>query len=186
MMSWASRPPCTPASVASNNDSTALVSPGLVVLHRHDVVGPFFHDLFHNFMRASHGIYRDRGALDIQGVEQLRDRRDLVALGGGPDLTQHQPRAAVPCRHQVSHVRDPVMRTAQAFAIYRKHLSGEQGTQLLHPADEVGFEALRLQQRKDPTERVTRGDPVVKGKESLQPIHLEARPIHHPFPTYGT
>ena len=155
---------------------------GRVVFHRHDVVGLLVHDLSNNLVLASHGINRDRDAFDIQCVEQLQDRRNLVAFNGGPDLTQNQACAAVQRRHQVSHVRARVMRAAQTFAVQGNHLSGQRRTQLLHPAEEVCLETLRLQQRKDPAEPVMRGNPVVKGQEALQPIHLEPHPLHHAHP----
>ena len=101
-------------------------------------------------------------------------------------VVEHQACAAVPSRYQVSHGRVPVMRAAQAFAVHGNQLPRQRGTQLLHPADEVGFETLRLQQRKDPAEGVVRGNPVVKGQEPPQPIHLEPRPLHHAHPVVGS
>lgn len=56
---------------------------------------------------------------------------------------------------------------------------------LLHPAFELGFESLDLQQRNVLAEGVMRRNPIVKGQELAQSLQLEPSAHHHVHPVVG-
>jgi len=150
----------------------ALRKRRLVVLHRHDVVGLGSHDCSKDLSLASHRVGRDHRAAQIQCLDQLGYRCDLVALGGRLQLPQRDASAHVPSRHHVRHRHVPVMRATQAFAIDRHRLPLQQRTHALHPVDQAGLEPLGVQQREQPAEWPSAAVPATDSRNSSAALRL--------------
>ena len=67
------------------------------------------HNLACNDLLAAHRVDGDDGALEQQGVEQLRDGRDLVALLGCADPSEHHAQSRAIRRDQVYRALTPIV-----------------------------------------------------------------------------
>ena len=77
-----------------------------------------------------------------------------------------------------------VMRAAHTFAIDGNVLSLKRGTHRTHPSYEARLELLRIEQRKNPSECVVRGDAVDKWQVLAQPVELHFAPFDNRGPAF--
>src|SRR5271156_1744164 len=73
----------------------------LVRLQRHEIISLFLEDLGSNRPLASHRIQCDNAALDVEHIEQFRDRRDLVGFVSDLALAKYQAAITGPCTDDV-------------------------------------------------------------------------------------
>jgi hypothetical protein len=73
----------------------------LVRLERHEIISLFLEDLGGNRPLAPHRIQCDDAALDVEHIEQFRDRRDLVGFVADLALAKHQAVITGPCTDDV-------------------------------------------------------------------------------------
>jgi hypothetical protein len=77
----------------------------LIVLHGQQVIGTLLQDLSGDLLLAPHGIDCHQTALQIEKLEQLGNRRDLVRLFGRLDLAQPH---AIRRTEGIDHVDPPL------------------------------------------------------------------------------
>ena len=123
-----------------------LEGAAVIGLERQEVVGAPGPDPLGDGLLAAHRVQRHDAALEPQGVEQLRDRRDLVRLAVDRALAERQPVLARPGADQVQR---PALVAAAAgaphrLAVDRHHLALDPVRQGLRPAGEAGLERVRV------------------------------------------
>jgi hypothetical protein len=79
------------ASGITDQIAHLLVERGLIALDREQVISALVDDLFGDLALTAHRIDAHHQTLDVQGFEQLRDGRDLVALAAHLLLAERQP-----------------------------------------------------------------------------------------------
>src|SRR3954452_40762 len=153
-----------------------LEGTAVIGLQRQEIVGALGPDPRGNVLLASHRVERHDGALEMQGVEQLRDGGDLVRLAVDLALAEHQSLITGPGADQMQRT---VIVTAAAgapdgLAVDRHHLALDLACQRLCPSHEAALERVRIDQHEDPPERIVRGDTVRQVQKGLQPGLLAA------------
>ena len=73
----------------------------VIGLEHQEVVGALGPDLRGDVLLAAHGVQRHNATLQMQGLQQLRDRHDLVRLAVDGALAKRQPLTACPGADQV-------------------------------------------------------------------------------------
>src|SRR3954451_21647513 len=172
------RPAAGPAAEAGALEVLAyrLEGAGVGGLERQEGVGGPRPDPLGVGLLAANRAQRDDTALEPQGVEQLRDRRDLVRLAVDRALAERQP---APARPGADQVQRPALVAAAAgpadgLAVDRHHLALDPVRQGLRPAGEAGLERVRVDEHEHPPEGVVRGDAVRQGEEGPEPGLLAA------------
>src|SRR5690242_14388206 len=172
------RPAAGPAAEAGALEVLAYGPEGaaMVGLQHQEVVGALRPDPFGDALLTAHRVQRDDAAVEVQGVEQLGDGRDLVRLAVDRALAERQP---APARPGADQVQRPALvaaaaRAADGLAVDRHHLALDPGRQRLRPPREAGLERVRVDQHEHPPEGVVRGDAVRQGQEGLEPGLLAA------------
>ncbi len=96
----------------------------LVLFERQQIVSSLLDNCLGNLSLTAHGINRHQAALQIQQLQELGDRRDLVRLFIDFLLTQHQPVGRGPGTHHVDRPLPQalVKRTPQGLPVNRYHL----------------------------------------------------------------
>lgn len=152
-----------------------LVQRGLIARHREQIVRPLVDDLGGNVMLAAHGVDADQQALDVQGVEQFRDGRHLIALARDALLPQHQSKLGRKGANHVHRGAATIGRATQALAI-DGHDTVERTNDVADPAPEHGLELLRIEHPKHTQEGVLRRNAILEHDEAAQPVGLEPTP----------
>src|SRR4051794_29022939 len=83
----------------------------VIGLEHQEIVGALGPDLRGDVLLAAYRIQRHDAALQVQGLQQLRDRRDLVRLAVDRALAKRQPLTACP---STDHVQGPMIVAAAA------------------------------------------------------------------------
>src|SRR4051794_27962005 len=89
----------------------SLKGAAVIGLEHQEVVGALGPDLRGDVLLASHRIQRHNAALQVQGLQQLRDCDDLIRLAVDRALAQRQPLFAGP---GADHVQGPMIVAAAA------------------------------------------------------------------------
>src|SRR5665811_1905886 len=69
-----------------------LMQAGLVAFEREDIIRAFVDDTLGDLLLRPHGVDRHNRALEVEHVQEFRDRRDLVGLSINRLLGEHQSR----------------------------------------------------------------------------------------------
>src|SRR3954452_14031043 len=85
----------------------------VIGLEHQEVVGALGPDLRGDVLLAAHGVQRHNATLQVQGLQQLRDRDDLIRLAVDCALTKRQSLFAGP---SADHVQRPMIVAAAASA----------------------------------------------------------------------
>jgi hypothetical protein len=149
----------------------------LIAFDRQQIIRLLADDLAGYCLLTPHGIDADQKALEIEGVEQFWNGRDLVAFARHLLLPEHQPQFR---RKGADHV-DRLF-AARTGTAHRFTIDGDRSIQLrdhlTHPTPEAGLKTLRVEQAKDAQERVLRRNAVLERHEPPQPAFVHARPFH--------
>lgn len=156
---------------------------GLVGLDRQQVIGSQGADRAGDLALSAHGIDADQTPFDGQGLQQLRDGRDLVTLVGDLFLTQNQPQAGGEGADHVHCTVPSRGRSSQGLAI-DGHVLAQGADHAPDPAPEDLLELLGIEDAEDPVEGVVGGDAVLKHQEASEPRLLLARPFGHVLKTF--
>jgi hypothetical protein len=148
-----------------------LEGAAVIGLQHQEVVGALGPDPLGDALPAAHRVERDDAAVEVQGVEQPRDRGDLVRLAVDRAPAERQPPLARPGADQVE--RAAFVATAagapHGLAVDRHHLALDPARQGLRPPGEAGLERVRIDEHEHPAEGVVRGDAVRQLEEGLEP-----------------
>jgi hypothetical protein len=119
-------------------------------------------------------------ALKPEHLQQFRHRRDLIRLGVGGNLRQHQPLLAAPGRHHVQRrlAARRVERASQHLAIDRHDTLAGLGKPR-HEALETVAELLSVEQAEQPTEGIVARSAVLQLEEAAQEPQLGAGELRH-------
>src|SRR4051812_42219980 len=159
----------------------------VIGLKHQKIVGALGPDLRSDVLLAAHRIQRHDAALQVQGLQQLRDRRDLVRLAVDRALAQRQSLFAGP---GADHVQRPKIVAAAArapdgFAVHSDYFTLEPTRPGLHPLGEAPLEGVRVDQHEHPPEGVVRGDAIRQSQEGRQPGLLAAPIERDVLPALG-
>ena len=154
---------------------------GLVALDHQQVVALLRNDLFGNAFLAAHGVDRDQQPLDRERLQQLRNRGDLVALGGDLLLAEHQSQLGGEGADHVDRALAAAARAAHGLAVNcdragEARIVAERTDHAAHPAPEHVLELLRIERTQDPKEGLLGRDAVLEHEEATQPRLLGACP----------
>ncbi len=151
----------------------------MIVLHAQHVVALTLADLVGNRRLRAHRIDGHDAVFDVERAQQLRDRGDLVGLLGGRRLPEHDAHFG---REGADHVQRCgcgfAGRAPARLAVDGDHLIPPQRrNHRAHPGPKRPLKTLRVEQRKDPLERVRRGNTVLQPQESAQPVEFGPPPL---------
>jgi len=146
----------------------------LVVLHGDDAVAAAGDDRLDDLLLAAHRVDRDRRAGQLDLPQELRDGRDLIALGVGGDLPQRDPLLGGPGADDVqgAEALRPVVRPATGLAVDGDQTCESVGVgqdRIADPGLETALERPGLQGHEQPTDAAARGDAVGQGEVLGQP-----------------
>lgn len=129
---------------------------------------------------AVEGIDRHDGAVERQHLQQLGDGGDLVGLGIGGNLREHEALIAAPGADHVQRRGGArrVERSAQNLAVNRNDAAATR-RKLGHEPLEAGTELLRIEQAKHPAEGVVTGHTVLQLEKTAQKFFLGAGELGH-------
>src|SRR5271157_141423 len=78
-----------------------LVQTGLIAFEGEQVIRALVGDAPGDLLVRPHGVDRHDGALEVEHVQEFRDRRDLVGLSVDCPLGEHEPRLGGVSRNQM-------------------------------------------------------------------------------------
>ena len=141
----------------------------LVALQRQRVVAFLIYDLLRDGTLAVERVGGHDGALQRQQFQQLRHRSDLVGLGVGGYLRQHQALLAAPGTDPMQGrlAAGPIKRAAQDLPI-DGHYALALLAKLRHEPLKRVAELIRVQIAKQPAERVVAGQAILQLEKAAQ------------------
>ena len=167
--------------------SDVLTELPLIVFDLDDIIGLRVDNRLGNFFLAPHGVNRDNGSPQGQGLYQFRDGSDLIGLVSGLELAQHQADIRSPGTDQVYRgaAVGSVVGAAQGFSIDGDCFTLEGFGKLPHPAGEEVMEPLGIELGEETAEGVMGGDAVGQFQEFLKPVKLGAAVFSYLGPGVG-
>lgn len=145
----------------------------LVVLLQHQqVIALPVSDALGDLLLRPHRIERDEGAFQLQRIQDVRDRRNLVRTLLDAPLRQHYGLLTGPSAHHLERRAPPagVEGAAQRLPIDGDDLPVERVDARGRPRREAGLEGIGIDEAEDAAEGVMRGDPVLEAPEK-RPSH---------------
>src|SRR5262249_37040267 len=145
---------------------------------RQHVVRSLGHDLRGDVLLAASRVDGHDAVLQVEQLDQLRDRRDLVGLGVHGHLPQGQAVAGRPGADQVQRAQPlgAVEGPPQGLAIDGNDLAPRRRRlpNALEPLDQTALQGLRTDGLEDPPEGVVRRDPLGEFQEAPEEVFLLA------------
>jgi hypothetical protein len=151
-----------------------LVQHGLVALDRQYVVGTPVTDRLGRLLLAMHGIQRHDCSRQLEEIQELRHRRDLVRAFVDCHLTKADLQITGPRVEQVQGVfaGSRIERMPQRLAIEPNAVIRNRRVERPNPSLQAGVELRRVESSEDPPERIVRGDAVGKLEKPGKPFPL--------------
>ena len=169
----------------------------LVLLDRQHVLAPLANDPGGDLLLAAHGVEGHHGSIEIQQLQQFRNRGDLVGFGvrrhlaerhvilhrpgadhvqgGAADAASRRTTSGLPIDGHGLQRRRPKGNRDQAVTIHQHR----------HPVLKTFLELLGIKQAEDAAEGVMRGDAPRQSQEGLQPVALGFARVGDLQPTVG-
>lgn len=148
----------------------------LIVFEGEHMIGSARHDPGRARRLAAQRVDGDDATGKRQGLQQRRNRGELVGFAVHGDLPQHQPVRAGPGADQMQRSRalGPVMAAAPRLAVEGDHLLVRRGRQSPPPAEQRGLEGDRIERGEDAAEGVVGGNAIGQGEKGAPPVRLGA------------
>ena len=152
-----------------------------VVFHREQIVRALGLDGLGDLGLAAHGIDGDQGSGEGQALEQQRDGGNLIRLGVGGFLPQHQALTSRPGGDEMQRLAAlaAVVRAPRSLAVNGDHV-GLGLAQTLDPGHKAGLEQRRVERVDDVVEGVVGGKAIFERQEPAQ----EGQVLHTPEPGF--
>jgi hypothetical protein len=159
----------------------------LIALEREHIVSALLDDLGRDRALTAHGINGNHTALQREQAQQARERRDLVRLGVGGLLAEHQAAGRRPRAEQVQRVlaAGASARAAGGLAIEGDDLRRQLAHDCLHPRQKTAPELRGGEPREHAPKRIVRGNAAGQGQEGTQPRFLGPPERLHRHPIVG-
>jgi len=156
----------------------AVLEPRLLVLldRYHKVRVPLL-DRVHDLRVATTSVEGDGGTREVEGLEESRNRRDLVGLLVGLELTEDEAVRRRKCADHVHKRHLVVWATSSASRLAIDGNDTFAPTHCLHPAAEHVLERIRGHESHHPANRVMARCPVLvwhELPESFEFLHTES------------
>jgi len=160
----------------------------LVRLERHQIIRPSLEDSGGDRPLAAHRIQGDDRPLDVQHVEQFRDRGDLVGFVADLTLAKDQPTLTSP---RADDMKRPLLATTikgagDCLLVDRHNLSVHGSPERTYPRLEAPLETPSIDQHEHTSEGVMGRDAIGQREKCIQPADLAAAIESDVFPTLGS
>src|ERR1700761_628214 len=159
----------------------------LVGLERHEIISPVFEDPGGDRPLAAHRIQGDNRSLDVEHLEQFRDRADLVRFVADPTLAKDQPAVTSPRADDMKRPRlaTPITGPADRLSVDRYKFPVDGGTKRTHPRLKAPLETPGIDQHEHTSEGVMGRDAIGQCEKCTQPADLAAAIERDVFPPRG-
>ena len=156
----------------------------LVLFHSQYVAGARIDDVRSDRLLTSHRVDSDRRAANVDGLEQLWNRSDLVGLVIHSNLTERQTKVRHPGTDDMKRAlaTATIERSAHRLAIDRNNLPLKVSDQILKDGRDGSTELLRTDRLEDSPKCVLTRHAVRKRKKRPQPGQAGLRECLHVAP----
>ena len=159
----------------------------LVGFEHHQIISPSLEDPGGDRPLAAHRVQGDNRPLDVEHLEQFRDRADRAGFVVDPTLTQDQPAITSPRADNVKRplLATPITGPADCLPVDRHNFAVYGGTKRTRPHLKAPLETPGIDQHEHASEGVMGGDAIGQRETWAQPADLAAAIERDVFPTRG-
>lgn len=144
-----------------------IVEDRLVLLHRQHVVPALVDDLLCDGFLAAHRINSDRGALQVEQLQQFGYGGDLVAFCIGGQLSEAKVVGRGPSADHMNGclVTGSIKRASQCLAVDGYQSPFRRSSQGFDPREKKAFQCVRIHRGKHRAESIVRRNPLREFEE---------------------